>query len=103
MYCSKSSLFAVIGLALTLTFAIFGLSYAQRSDDGIGAGSGNSPPIDEPRGRSAMPDAATQMKAPPMPTEGARQVAPEASPDQTPPETTAPDDSTKKEGPPDPD
>ena len=99
MYRPWSPSFAVAGLALAMTLAILGPSYAQRSDDGTGAGAGNSPPIDEPGGRSALPDAARQMRAPPMPTEGARQAAP----DQTPPETTAPDDSTKKEGPPDPD
>jgi hypothetical protein len=98
MYCSKSSLFAVIGLALTLTFAIFGLSYAQRSDDGTGAGSGNSPPIDEPRGGAAMPDAASPMDAPPMPPdENAGQAAPEEN------NTAAPEENKKYDGPPDPD
>jgi hypothetical protein len=100
MYRPRSSLFAVIGLVLTLTFAIFGPSYAQPSkeDDGTGAGAGNSPPIDEPRGGAAMPDATAPMDAPPTPPdENAGQAAPEEN------KTPAPDDGMKKDLPPDPD
>jgi hypothetical protein len=101
MYHFRSGLFAAVGLALAITLASIGPSNAQRSEDGTGAGAGNAPPVEEPRG--GMPDAATQMNAPPMPTDaGTRQAAPESDA-APPPETTAPDDGTKKEGPPDPD
>ena len=104
MYCIKSCLFAGTSLALAI-IATSAPSAAQttKGEDGIGAGAGNSPPVDVPRGGSAIPDAATQMNAPPMPTDGARQAAPEPDAAMPPPETTAPDDGTKKEGPPDPD
>jgi hypothetical protein len=100
MYRPRSVSFAVAGLALAMTLASIGPSNAQRSEDGTGAGAGNAPPVEEPRGEAGLPDAATQMNAPPMPTDaGTRQAAPEPSPDQTPP-----DDGTKKDvGPPDPD
>jgi hypothetical protein len=104
MYHSRSSLFAAMGLALVLTMATTGPSNAQHSDDGTGAGAGNAPPVEGPRGGAGMPDAATQMNAPPMPTDAGRQAAPEPDNAAPPPETTAPDDGTKKDvGPPDPD
>jgi hypothetical protein len=100
MYRSTSSLFATAGLALALTFAISSPSNAQRSDDGTGAGSGNSPPIDDPRAGTAMPDTTTPIDAPPTsPDDGVGQAAPAPSPDQSPS-----DDGTKKDdGPPNPD
>ena len=67
MYRPRSLLFAVAGLALAITLASIDPSNAQPSkeDDGTGAGAGNSPPIDEPRGGAAMPDATAPMDAPP--------------------------------------
>ena len=103
MYHFRASLFVAAVLGLALTLATSGPANAQRSDEGTGAGAGNAPPVEEPRRGAGMPDAARQMKAPPMPTEGARQAAPEPDAAVPLPETTAPDDSTKKEGPPDPD
>jgi hypothetical protein len=101
MYCIKSCLFAGTSLALAIV-ATSAPSAAQtaKGEDGIGAGAGNSPPIDQLRGGAAMPDAATKMDAPPMPPDdGVGQAAPAPSPDQTPP-----DDGTKKDdGPPNPD
>jgi hypothetical protein len=101
MHCIKSCLFAGASLALAI-IATSAPSAAQttKGEDGIGAGAGNSPPIDQLRGGAAMPDAGTKMDAPPMaPDDGVGQAAPAPSPDQTPP-----DDGTKKDdGPPNPD
>ena len=68
MYCIKSCLFAGASLALAIV-ATSAPSAAQttKGEDGIGAGAGNSPPIDQLRGGAAMPDAASKMDAPPMP------------------------------------
>lgn len=106
MYRTRASLFAAPVLALALTFAISVPVNAQRSDDGTGAGAGNSPPIDDPRGGATMPDATAPMDAPPMPPdENAGQAAPQENNTAVPEEnkTPAPDYGTKKEGPPDPD
>jgi hypothetical protein len=106
MYRSKSYLFATAGLALALTFAISSPSNAQPSDDGTGAGSGNSPPIDDPRAGTAVPDGTAPMDTPPMPTDdSAGQAAPQennaAAPEEN--KTPGPGDGTKKGGLLDPD
>ena len=101
MYRLRSSLFAGTSLALAI-IATSAPSAAQTSkgEDGVGAGAGNSPPMDQLRGRAAMPNAATKMDAPPMPPgDGVGQGAPAPSPGRTPP-----DDGTKKDdSPPNPD
>jgi len=101
MYRTKTSLFAAAFVALALALAIFAPSNAQPSkeDDGTGAGAGNTPPIDDPRGGAAMPDATAPMdSAPTPPDENSGQAVPEEN------KTPAPDDSgMKKDLPPDPD
>ena len=100
----RASLFAAAFLALALTFAIFLPVNAQRSDDGTGAGAGNSPPIEQPRG-TAMPDAAPPTDGPTMPPDENGGQAPQENNTAAPEEnkTPVPDYDTKKEGPPDPD
>ena len=98
-------MFAAAFLAVVLTFANSAPVKAQRSDDGTGAGAGNSPPIEQPPG-AAMPDAASPMDAPTMPPdENAGQAAPKENNSPAPEEnkTPVPDYDTKKEGPADPD
>jgi hypothetical protein len=106
MYRFRASLFVVAILGLALMVATSGPSNAQRSDEGTGAGAGNSPPIDDLRGGAAMPDATAPMDPPPTPPgENAGQAAPQennaAAPEEN--KTPVPDDDAKKEGPPDPD
>jgi hypothetical protein len=97
MYRTRASLFAAAVLALALTFAISAPVKAQSSDDGTGAGAGNSPPIEQLRG-TAMPDAASRMDAPTMPPdENAGQAAPKEN------NTAAPEENKKYDGPADPD
>jgi hypothetical protein len=94
MYRIKSYLFAGTSLALAI-IATLAPSAAQttKGEDGIGAGAGNSPPMEQLRGGAAMPDAATKLDAPPTPPDdGVGQAAPSPSPDQTPP-----DDGTKRD------
>ena len=107
MYRTRaSSLFGAAFLALLLTFAISVPVNAQRSDDGTGAGAGNSPPIEQPRARAIIPDATTPMDAAPTPPdENAGQAAPQENNTAVPEEnkTPVPDYDTRKDGPPDPD
>jgi hypothetical protein len=101
MYRIRSCLFAGTSLALAI-IATSAPSAAQttKGEDGIGAGAGNSLPMEQIRGGAAMPNAASKMDAPPMPPDdGVGQAAPAPAPDQT-----LPNDGTKKDdGPPNPD
>ena len=100
MYRPRSSLVAAVGLALALTLATSGPSNAQRSDDGTGAGGGNSPPIEEHREGAVMTDATTPMNAPPMPPdENTGQAAPEENKTAAPEEnrTAAPEENRKED------
>ena len=64
MYCIKSCLFAGTTLAMAIiATSAPSVSQTTKGEDGIGAGAGNSPPMEQLRGGAAMPDAATKMDA----------------------------------------